>query len=377
MRLAIIIAALALAAGPQTRAAQDRAAQDLAQAGPKAGPSRAEPKPQAPAVHPKTPLEPSAPSIPVTPDNFPRAESDLNFAGLVKEVGLGKFRHRREPTVLDRQKAVRMNRDTLYFAAVFDLDAGPVTITLPDSGKRFLSMQIIDEDAYTPEVDYGMGRYTLTKDAVGTRYVLAAVRIFVNADDPKDLTAARALQDAIAVDQPGGPGAFVAPNWEASSQVDVRTGLLALADTLPDAKGMFGARGAVDPVRRLIGAGAAWGGLPEKEAFFLDFTPPRNDGRTVYRLALKDVPVDGMWSVSVYDADGRFAPNPQKAYSVNSITAAPNPDGAVVIQFGGCDGHIPNCLPTPPDWSYLLRLYRPRPEVLNGAWTPPEATPVP
>jgi hypothetical protein len=35
-----------------------------------------------------------------------------------------------------------MNRDTLYGGALFDLDAGPVTVTLPDSGKRFMSMQI-------------------------------------------------------------------------------------------------------------------------------------------------------------------------------------------------------------------------------------------
>src|ERR1700743_3258310 len=84
--------------------------------------------------------------IAVTPDNFPRAESDLYFSGVVKDGGLGKFMHRREPTPIAEQTVVRMNRDTLYSAAVFDLDAGPVTITLPDSGKRFLSMQVIDED---------------------------------------------------------------------------------------------------------------------------------------------------------------------------------------------------------------------------------------
>ena len=49
--------------------------------------------------------------------------------------------HRREPTPIAAQTVIRMNRDTLYSAAVFDLDAGPVTITLPDPGKRFLSMQ--------------------------------------------------------------------------------------------------------------------------------------------------------------------------------------------------------------------------------------------
>ncbi len=315
------------------------------------------------------------PPIPVTPENFPRAESDLHFAALVKEGGLGKFVHRRDPVALDHQGVTRMNRDTLYSAAVFDLDAGPVTITLPDAGKRFLSMQIVDEDANTAKVVYGPGPTTLTKVAIGSRYALAAVRIFVDASGPKDVEAVRALQNAVKVDEPGGPGAFVVPNWDATSQVDVRTGLMVLADTLPDAKGLAGPRGGGDPVRRLIGAGAAWGGLPQTDAQFVNVVPDRNDGRTVYRLTLKDVPVDGFWSVSVYDADGRFAANPQKAYSVNSVTAAAGPDGAVVVQFGGCDGPVANCIPTPPDWSYIVRLYRPRADLLSGAWTLPAAQP--
>src|SRR5271168_4472571 len=72
--------------------------------------------------------------IAVTPDNFVRAESDLYFSGVVKDGGFGKFMHRREPTPIAAQTVIRMNRDTLYSAAVFDLDAGPVTITL--SGPR-------------------------------------------------------------------------------------------------------------------------------------------------------------------------------------------------------------------------------------------------
>ena len=97
-------------------------------------------------------LRPRAPLIPVTPDNFVRAESDLYFGNLVKEGGVGKLFHRREPAAIDNQTVIRLNRDTLYSSAVFDLDAGPVTITLPDAGKRFMSMQVIDEDEYTPLV---------------------------------------------------------------------------------------------------------------------------------------------------------------------------------------------------------------------------------
>ena len=64
-----------------------------------------------------------------------------------------------------------MNRDTLYSQAVFDLDAGPVTITMPDAGKRFMSVMIVDQDHYVPAVYYGAGSYSLTRQDIGTRYV--------------------------------------------------------------------------------------------------------------------------------------------------------------------------------------------------------------
>jgi hypothetical protein len=315
---------------------------------------------------------PPAAAVPVTPENFVRAESDRYLGNLAKEGGVGKLFHRRAPAAIDNQTVIRLNRDTLYSSAVFDLDAGPVTITLPDAGKRFMSMQVIDEDQYTPEVDYGAGVHTLTKETIGTRYVIVAVRTLVNPDDPKDLDAVHALQDAIKVDQPGGPGKFEVPNWDETSQKTVRDGLLMLATTLPDTKGMFGPRGGVDPLRHLIGAASAWGGNPEKDALYLNVVPAHNDGKTVYRLNVKDVPVDGFWSISVYNAKGYFEPNPQNAYTLNNITAKESADGAIAIQFGGCDGGSENCLPTPPGWNYLVRLYRPRPEILDGSWTFPE-----
>jgi hypothetical protein len=49
----------------------------------------------------------------VTAENFARAESDLYFASIVKDGGFGKFHHRREPTPIDNQTVIRMNRDTL------------------------------------------------------------------------------------------------------------------------------------------------------------------------------------------------------------------------------------------------------------------------
>jgi hypothetical protein len=89
-----------------------------------------------------------------------------------------------------------------------------------------------------------------------------------------------------------------------------------------------------------------------------------------------NVPVDSFWSISLYNARGYFEKNAYDAYSVNNITGQRNADNSVTIQFGGCDGKIPNCLPTMEGWNYGVRMYRPRPEILSGAWTFPEPQPV-
>jgi len=318
---------------------------------------------------------PAGNPVPVTVDNFIRAESDKYFSAVaLKEGGFGKFHHNREVSPIDNQNVIRQNRDTLYSAAVFDLDAGPVTITLPNAGKRFMAMQVIDQDEYTPAVYYGAGSHTLTRQQIGTRYVLTGVRTLVDPNDPKDVEQARGLQDAIKVSQRS-PGKFEVPNWDEASQKKVRDALLVLATTLPDTNRAFGARGQVDPVRRLIQAAAAWGGNPQKDATYLSVTPAKNDGSTIYKLNVSNVPVDGFWSISVYNADGYFQKNQYDAYTLNNITAKKSDDGSVAVQFGGCDGRIPNCLPTVPGWNYMVRLYRPRAEILNGRWKFPEARP--
>ena len=48
------------------------------------------------------------------------------------------------------------------------------------------------------------------------------------------------------------------------------------------------------------------------------------------------VPVDGFWSISVYNEKGFFEKNDLASYSMNSLTAKPGPDGSYTIQFGGC-----------------------------------------
>ena len=144
--------------------------------------------------------------VPVTVDNFVRAESDLAFAKVVKGDGFGKFNHGRELSPLDNQLVARQNRDTLYSTAVFDMNAGDVTITLPDAGKRCMTLITIDEDHYVVEVVYGAEKYKYTRQKAGTRYLFAAIRILVDPADPKDVPEVHRLQDG-----QGGPAGRTRP----------------------------------------------------------------------------------------------------------------------------------------------------------------------
>ena len=316
--------------------------------------------------------------VPVTIDNFGRAESDLYFGNGIKEAGgIGKLFHHREPMAMDKQGVIRSNRDTLYSLAVVDLDAGPVTVTLPDAGKRFRSLMVVNEDHYiVGDIEYRAGKYSYDRNKVGTRYGLIGIRTLVDPNDPKDVEKVHAVQDAVTISQKA-PGTFEIPKWDPVSQKKVRDALLVLSSTTAGFKNAFGAKGQVDPVRHLIATAAGWGGNPDKDATYLSVTPEKNDGNTVYKLTVpSNVPVDGFWSISLYNAEGYFEKNGYDAYALNNLTATKSADGSTTVQFGGCDGKIPNCLPIMKGWNYTVRLYRPRPEILNGKWKFPEPKPV-
>jgi hypothetical protein len=83
------------------------------------------------------------------------------------------------------------------------------------------------------------------------------------------------------------------------------------------------------------------------------------------------VPVDAFWSITVYDAKGMLQKNDLNTYNVNSTTAVKNNERSIC-----CDGKLPNCVPIMPGWNYIVRLHRPRADILDRSWTFPEAQPM-
>ena len=312
-------------------------------------------------------------AITVDDDNFDRAETDRMFARLQADAkGVNTWKHLRAPTAVDEQTVIRMNRDTLYSLAILDISQG-ATVTVPEAEGRYLSVMVINQDHYINRIFTEPGTYELTVEEFDTPYVALGARVLVDASNPEDVTRVNEIQDRFSITARSSES-FVLPDYDEASFTETRqTWLKEAAKGMAGTRGMFGAKGQVDPVLHRIGTAAGWGGLPEQEAFYISVEPHLPVGS--YRLTASDVPVDAFWSVTVYNADGLFERNDRDAYSVNSVTGVRNDDGSVSVNFGG-DGDQPNTLPLPEGWNYLIRLYRPRPEVLDGTWTFPALEPV-
>ena len=315
--------------------------------------------------------QPDEPVI-VNVDNFARAETASQFDRMLEySGGVNKWFHIRQPTPLDQQTVIRMNRDTLYSAAIVDISKG-ATLTIPDSGERYMSVMVVNEDHYINKVIHEPGTHKLTMDEYDTPYVNLSVRTLVDASDPVDIKQANTLQDQLKIEAISAMP-YTHPNYDEASYQAAYKPLGELGRGVPDARKTFGRKEDVSEVRHLLATAWGWGGLPEYEAYYLNVEPALPVG--AYKITVKDVPVDAFWSISVYNKDGYFQENEHNAYSVNNLSGTPNANGSFTIHLGG-DARSANYLPITEGWNYVVRLYQPRKEILDGSWTFPGIEPV-
>jgi hypothetical protein len=311
----------------------------------------------------------------LTLENLIRAETDQMIRQNMKayELEVGKPFHQRDTVDLANQPVIRMNVDTIYSSLVLNLSK-PAEITLPEIDGRYQSMHVVNQDHYM-FVEAKPGTYKLTEEKVGTRFAAVSFRTFIDPDDPDDVKAAHEAQDGIVVSG-GGSGPFEAPDWNTEQLAVARKALNDLAAEISfDSARAFGRKDEVDPVHFLIGGIAGWAGLPAHGAVYLIDAVDRNDGQTPYAVTAQDVPVDAFWSITIYNADGYMEPNDLGRNNYNNVTAEPNDDGSITIHMGACDDGRVNCIPITPGWSYAVRLYQPREEILDGSWTFPALEP--
>ena len=311
--------------------------------------------------------------ITVTVDNFVRAETATQFDSFMKLTGgeINTFMHFREAVPLDKQTVIRMNRDTLYSVAIVDISKG-ATLTIPETDGRYLSIMILNEDGYINKVYQGKGTYKLTMKEFDTPFIEIALRTLINPLDPADIAKVKAIQDGATIKSKSARP-YTHPEYDQASYEAIYKAVIGLSRFVPDARRMFGSKEEVTEVRHLLGTAFGFGGLPESEAYYLNIEPNLPVG--AYEITVKDVPVDAFWSISLYNKEGYFQENEYNANSVNSVTGTPNKDGSFTVHFGG-DPKSSNYLYIMEGWNYVVRMYQPHKEILEGEWIFPSMKPV-
>ena len=248
-----------------------------------------------------------------------------------RPVVLNTGHHNRVPTPLDHQPVIRMNRDTLYSAALVDITAG-ARLTVPDGGERYISAMVVNQDHYINEVFYDPGDYELTEADFDTPYVLVAARTLLDPADPEDVAVANALQDQLRLTAASSTP-FQLPEYDAASFTATRQALLQLA------KGLCRLRPNLRPARR-----GRCRASPDRNGCRLGRTARAtrlSTSTSTPACPLANTPSPCVTYPSMASGRSRFTtppgtsnPTPAGSVSINNLTAARDPDGSVTVHFG-------------------------------------------
>lgn len=131
----------------------------------------------------------------------------------------------------------------------------------------------------------------------------------------------------------------------------------------------------------LIGLGA---NLPEDAVYPVTYVdgagqPYNGANRYVWHLTADEIPpVKAFWSLTLYDDEGFQVANPLDRFAIGDRDHLEfNPDGSldIYIQHMEPAGGTSNWLPAPEgSFNLCVRLYYPKPQVLDGTWVPAPVT---
>jgi hypothetical protein len=140
---------------------------------------------------------------------------------------------------------------------------------------------------------------------------------------------------------------------------------------------------------RAVTARVAVGANPAEDAVYMSNSTDAGgqplNGSMRYRMhfaASELPPVLAFWSVTAYDKDGYFIANSINRYAIGDRDKLQfNPDGSLDLYIQGPDPgpeHRSNWLPSgDATFNLTMRLYWPKPDILEGNWHPPAVERVP
>ncbi len=294
--------------------------------------------------------------INVDRSNYQDAEVARNFKKWAANGANNKLMHMTEVTPSGPAPTVRMNRDTLYSAAILDTSTGNASITLPEAD-LYQSVMMVDTDGYARGFVLDPGTHMVATD---TKFVWVLVRTGLE----KGIEEAQRVQALLTV-QGMGDSKYSAPEYDEESLTSLTRVLVdeAIADDNGDL--YYGNYpGQVDEARRLRSTAAGFGGMNGTNMYkFVEAL----ENNVCMQSTFPDPNAEEFFSFTLYDTmDGNTI--------INSRDMTANEDGTYTVSINCGDDAINNIsAPTEFDTiGYAWRVYGASEEVENRSWDPIE-----
>jgi len=296
--------------------------------------------------------------IKVDRSNYQQAEVARNFNKWAAKGANNKLMHMTDVTPSGPAPTVRMNRDSLYSAAILDISSGNASITLPE-GDLYQSVLMVDTDGYAREFILEPGTHMVATD---TKFVWVLVRTGLE----KGLDEARRMQALVTV-QGMGDDTYSSPEYDHESLAKVTRILVDEAIAEDDGDLYYGNYpGQVDETRRLRSTAAGFGGMNGTNMYkFVEAV----DNNVCMQSTFPDPNATEFFSFTLYDTDG-FLMDGHTV--INSRDMVANPDGTYTVSINCGDDAINN-ISAPADVEtigYAWRVYGASEEVENRSWGP-------
>jgi len=253
---------------------------------------------------------------------------------------------------------VRMNRDTLYSAAILDTSSGKASITLPE-GDLYQSVLMVDTDGYARKFIVEPGTHMVATD---TKFVWVLVRTGLE----KGIDVARRMQSLVTV-QGMGDGTYSSPNYDHESLAKLTRILVDEAIAEDNGDLYYGNYpNQVDETRRLRSTAAGFGGMNGTNMYkFVEAV----ENNVCMQSTFPDPQADEFFSFTLYDTDGYLMDGNT---IINSRDMVANADGSYTVSINCGDDAINNIsAPSNIDTiGYAWRVYGASKQVEDRSWDP-------
>jgi hypothetical protein len=297
-------------------------------------------------------------SIQVDRSHYQEAEVARNFNKWAAKGANNKLMHMTTLTPSGPAPTVRMNRDTLYSAAILDTSSGTASITLP-GGDLYQSVMMVDTDGYARKFVLEPGTHSVATD---TKFVWLLVRTGLE----KGMDEARRMQSLITV-QGMGKDTYSSPEYDQESLEKLTRILIDEAIAEDNGDLYYGNYpGQVEETRRMRSTAAGFGGMNGTNVYkFVEAIP--ND--VCMQSTFPDPKATEFFSFTLYDPDGYLMDG---STIINSRDMVPNKDGTFTVSIN-CGEDAINNITAPGNLEtigYAWRVYGASEEVENRIWDP-------